>query len=95
MKNLKIYEEYNIDTDGDIGEEYVKAIMTHYIDHMSEGGALQNSFDFYCKEDLEEELRYIVVNQLRSYINKLQDQINTLLFTDDDYLKSDANKYDI
>jgi len=95
MKNLKIYEEYKLDPEGDIEQEYVKAIISHYIDHMLEGGTLQNSFDFYCKVDLDEDLRSIAVNELNWFINDLKKEANHLIYTDNDYIRNSAEKYNL
>ena len=95
MKIKKFNEEYKMDDGSDIGEEYIKLIISNYIDNLSEGKTLQDSFDFFCKEDLDENLRRIVYSELRSFVNKLTDSIFMLDYTDDDYLKRDAKKYNV
>jgi len=95
MKIKKFNENYELDESNDIGEEYAKLVISHYIDNLNDGKTLQDSFDYYCKDDLEEELRMIVFSEIRSFMNKFSDDVRMLDHTDDDYLKRDAGKYNV
>lgn len=92
MKINKFNEKYEIDLDNDISNEYVKAIISDYIDNIEDGGTIQDSFDKYCEKDLEEELREIVYHQLLHFSNLLESQSNELIFTDKDYSKRDLER---
>ena len=95
MKHIEIYEKYDIDTEGDIADEYVKSIFSHYIDNLEKGGTLQDSFDFYCKEDLDEDLRQHVYHQLLHFLQITRNKLVTLGFSDDFYLRRDSKKYNL
>ena len=95
MKIKRFNETYKLDDDGNISEETAKIVISHYIDNIDNGGTLQDSFDLYCKEDLEEDLRRVVFSEIRSFNNILADSIQKLYVTDDDYLRRDKYKFNL
>jgi hypothetical protein len=96
MKIKKFNEEYELDEGGDIGEETAKEIISHYIDNLINDGTLQDSFDLYCKDDLEESERYIVMNNVKMIIiDNMAEEAKLLYHTNDDYMKNTAKRYNI
>jgi phosphoglucomutase len=93
MKIKKITENYILDNDGDISEEYAKLIISKYIDDLTDGKTLQDSFDFYC-EELEDDLRYIISQTLLDILQELYDS-REIQYTNDYYIKKKARKYNI
>lgn len=93
MKIKKFNEEYKIDYELDIAEETSKSIISKYIDDLSDGNTLQDSFDFYCRE-LEESQRYIVAQTLLDMLYELNES-RVVEYKNGYYIKKDAGKYNI
>ena len=68
---LKKFEEYTLDEEGDIAEEYVKLIVSKYIDKKNEE-SLESVYATIIKGDeIEEGNAYIIKNTLQDYLYNL------------------------
>jgi len=95
--DIKKFEKYEQNEDGDIGEEYAKEIISKYIDDLDSYGnskTLQDSFDYYC-EEIEEDLRGFVKSDLYEVINNLQKECKKLEYSNDYYIRKDGKKYNL
>jgi len=95
MKHLKIYEKYEIDDGGDISEETAKEIISHYLDNLNDGDTLQDSFDYFCEELEDENLRMSVYDDIQHIIDSRLSNYKRLEYSDDYYFKKDAKRYNL
>lgn len=100
--DIKKFEKYEHDENGNIGEEYAKEIVSKYLDDLDGysdvNKSLQDSFDHYC-EEIEEDLRGFVKEDLYDVINDLQKDYKKIEYSDKYYeekkIKADTKKYNL
>ena len=88
--NLKKFEEYEIDNDGDnIAIEYAKYIISEYLDKKNDE-TLESVYSEIIKGDkLDEELEYIIKNELQDYLYNLYENARKIR----KIIKITADKY--
>ena len=75
---LKKFEEYTLDVDGDIAEEYAKLIVSKYIDKKNDE-SLESVYATIIKGDeIEEGNAYIIKNTLQDYLYNLYEEASKI-----------------
>lgn len=92
MKNIKKFEEYKIDVEGDdIAIEYVKYIISQYCDRKNDESLESVYADVIKGDDLDEDQAYIIKNELQDYLYNLYEEAEKIR----KIIEIDANKYNI
>lgn len=71
MKKVKKFEEYTLDVDGEIAIEYVKLIISKYIDKKNDESLESVYADVIKGDDLDKEQAYIIKNEMQDYLYNL------------------------
>ena len=91
MKIVKKFEEYEMDLDGgDIVDEYVKLIISTYIDK-SESETLESVYKNIIEREYIEEQEYIIKDGLIKYLKNLYEDSKKIR----EIYAIDADKYNI
>ena len=92
---LRKFEEYTIDIDNgdDISKEYVKLIISTYLDKKeNENETLESVYaDIINKDELDEDQAYIIKNELQDYLYNLYEEAKNIR----EIIEIDANKYNV
>ena len=91
MNVVKKFEKYTIDMEEDMSTEYVKLIISTYLDKGDESTLESVYADIIKGDELDENIAYIIKNELQDYLFEL--------YTDSENIRTiveiDANKYNI
>jgi hypothetical protein len=93
-KIKKFFEQYNLDVDSDSGiaEEYVKLIISTYIDKQNDGVTLEKAFiDVITGDELDDSHVYIIKNELQDFLYNLYEDAKKIR----EVVEIDANKYNL
>jgi len=90
---IKLFEEYKLDSGGDIATEYAKQIISKFIDKdITENLTLEQIFHKIVKDDnLNESQQHIIIQELIEYTYNLNDNANQVRTI----LKSTTDKYNL
>jgi len=92
MKSIKKFEEYELDVDGgEIAEEYVKLIISEFIDKKNDETLESVYADVIRDDQLDDEQEYIIKNELQDYAYTLFEQSKNIR----KLIEIDSKKYNI
>jgi len=88
---IKNFEKYRFDIDSDIAEEYVKIIISKYIDLKLDGKTLENIYYDTITIDHMEEQEDIIKQEILNFIKNLYSEANKIRTIEE----IDASKYNL
>lgn len=91
MKKVKQFEEYTLDLDGNISEEYAKLIISTYIEKKDDETLESVYADIINGDELDEDQAYIIKNELQDYLYNLYEEAKNIR----KIIEIDANTYNL
>lgn len=88
---IKNFEKYRFDIDSDVAEEYVKIIISKYIDLKLDGKTLENIYYDTVTIDHMEEQQDIIRQEIFNFIKDLYSEANKIRTIEE----IDASKYNL
>ena len=88
---IKKFEKYEFDLDNEISKEYVKLIISTYIDKKNDETLESVYADIITGDELDEDRAYIIKNELQDYLYELFKEAKDIK----KIIEIDAKKYNL